>query len=212
MITLVVLLTCLDHVKRGGRRKRLQQLVWVAVCVVGVSRVLISSHFLHQILCGLLFGVLIHAAISRHLSTLLHSSTNSKFCAMIGVAVVMVSLALFLFHSWTRLGMDPGFSIALAKRFCADSRWVKLNTTPLFSLMRSAGTVVGVALVTALRPLSQQQRTLHSLAGLLISALLIGCLEMVPMTTEITTFYVQSLCMCAMIPLTVGTVHFLIST
>lgn len=116
MITLVVLLTCLDHVKRGGRRKRLQQLVWVAVCVVGVSRVLISSHFLHQILCGLLFGVLIHAAISRHLSTLLHSSTNSKFCAMIGVAVVMVSLALFLFHSWTRLGMDPGFSIALAKR------------------------------------------------------------------------------------------------
>ena len=77
--------------------------------------------------------------------------------------------------------------------------------------MRSAGTVVGVALVTALRPPSERQRTLHPLVGLLISALLIGCLEMVPMTTEITTFYVQSLCMCAMIPLTVGTVHFLIS-
>ena len=96
-------------------------------------------------------------------------------------------------------------------RFCADSRWVKLNTTPLFSLMRATGTVVGVAFVTALRPLSQTWGALSSLAGLLISSLLIGCLEMVPRVSEVTPFYVQSLCMCAAVPVAVGAVTCLIS-
>ena len=92
-------------------------------------------------------------------------------------------------------------------RFCANEQWIKLNTTPLFSLMRAAGTVVGVASMIALRPLPQTE---HPLAGLLISVLLIGCLEMVPIATEITLFYIQSLCVCAVVPVTVGIVHFLI--
>ena len=77
--------------------------------------------------------------------------------------------------------------------------------------MRSAGSVVGVAFATALRPPYLQPGTIRCLVGLFISTILIGCLETVPVATELSAFYVQSFCMCAMIPVAVGIVHFIIN-
>jgi glucose-6-phosphatase len=211
MITLVVLLTCAEHVEEGRRRRGVwfRRLLWLGVASIGLSRLLISSHFLHQVLCGLLFGLAIHRATSRPLLSLLAPSPGPRQGWRLLLAPAMAGLALALFRLWTWLGMDPGFSIPLARRYCAQSQWVKLSTTPLFSLMRATGSVVGVAVITKLQPHSLSG-TVRSVAGVATSFILIGCLELVPMATDITVFYVQALCMCALVPVIVGGVsHFM---
>ena len=96
-------------------------------------------------------------------------------------------------------------------RFCARREWVSLNTTPLFSLMRATGSLVGVALLHVPAQISSRQTTfLTSSAGVVISYILIGCLGVIPMATEINMFYVQSLCMCAAVPVIVGGVDLLL--
>ena len=90
-------------------------------------------------------------------------------------------------------------------RYCANSEWVQPNTTPHFSLMRSAGAVVGVAIMIALRPFPQRPHSVFiSSLGIMMSLILIGCLGMIPMATETTVFYIQALCMCAAVPVLVG--------
>ena len=43
--------------------------------------------------------------------------------------------------------------------------------------------------------------------GIAVSFILIGCLGAVPMATELTMFYIQSLCVCGAVPLVVGGVE-----
>ena len=114
MITMVVLMTAVDQLGRGGTGS-LRRLVWLTVSVIGLSRLLISSHFLHQILCGLVFGSLIHTATSHTLPALLPPATHWASLSLL-TAFLMILLALSTFHVWTWLGMDPGFSIPLAEK------------------------------------------------------------------------------------------------
>jgi hypothetical protein len=123
MITLVVLLTCAEHVEEGRRRRGVwfRRLLWLGVASIGLSRLLISSHFLHQVLCGLLFGLAIHRATSRPLLSLLAPSPGPRQGWRLLLAPAMAGLALALFRLWTWLGMDPGFSIPLARRSVVNS-------------------------------------------------------------------------------------------
>ena len=71
--------------------------------------------------------------------------------------------------------------------------------------MRSSGSVVGVAIVIVLRPHSLVNSRCHMIViiGLILSYILIGCLDLIPMATEITLFYIQSLCICSAVPIIV---------
>lgn len=128
MITLAVLLTCADHVaaKTSSDRKGIggnycflqshfRRVVWLIVTLIAISRLLISAHFLHQIVCGVVVGLLLHAASGPCLRPLLAPPTHWRW--ILGVAPLMIALGLLLFQIWTWLGMDPGFSIPLAKRY-----------------------------------------------------------------------------------------------
>ena len=87
---------------------------------------------------------------------------------------------------------------------------MRLDTTPYFSLMRAAGTVVGVAIMTALRPFALNSPTnsfLKKGVKIVTSFALIGCLGAIPMATGTNMFYMQSLCMCAAVPVMVGCVQ-----
>lgn len=77
--------------------------------------------------------------------------------------------------------------------------------------MRAAGVVVGVAVMTVLRPTQSTVSQCTGIIGLLVSLAMIGCLEMIPMATDITLFYVQSLCVWAAVPVMVGGVAVIFS-
>ena len=94
-------------------QNQFKHLVWLLVAVIAVSRLLISSHFVHQIMCGVIVGLMIHRLSGRLLSG---GHTGVRWWRALALALLMVVLSLVLFHSWTWLGMDPGFSIPLAER------------------------------------------------------------------------------------------------
>nr|CAD7408792.1 unnamed protein product [Timema cristinae] len=48
------------------------------------------------------------------------------------------------------LGVDPQWSIKLAFKWCESPDFLHVNTTPLFSLVRSCGALLGIALATPL--------------------------------------------------------------
>ena len=91
-----------------------RHLVWLLVAVIAVSRLLISSHFMHQIMCGVIVGLMIHRLSERLLSG---GHTGVRWWRTLTLALLMVMMSLVLFHVWTWLGMDPGFSIPLAMRY-----------------------------------------------------------------------------------------------
>jgi hypothetical protein len=45
------------------------------------------------------------------------------------------------------LGLDPGWSVRLAKRYCANAAWVYVDTTPFYALVRYGGASLGLAAV-----------------------------------------------------------------
>ena len=95
-------------------QNQFKHLVWLLVAVIAVSRLLISSHFVHQIMCGVIVGLMIHTLSGRLFSG---GHTGIRWWHALALALLMVVMSLILFHSWTWLGMDPGFSIPLAERY-----------------------------------------------------------------------------------------------
>jgi hypothetical protein len=45
------------------------------------------------------------------------------------------------------LGLDPGWSVRLATRYCANAAWVYVDTTPFYALVRYGGASLGLAAV-----------------------------------------------------------------
>ena len=104
-------------------RTKFRILVWLVVSAIAVSRLLISTHFVHQVLCGVVVGVTIHRLVSRYLIAPQHAGIKMTHrprlssLHILGLSLLMVMVGLVLFHVWTWLGMDPGFSIPLAERY-----------------------------------------------------------------------------------------------
>ena len=116
MITLAVLLTCADYVSTSNCHHFVQtnfrHAVWLVVLAIAISRLLISTHFIYQTMCGVAAGVLLHVITGSSIISLI----TDRWKWMLALAPFMIALALFLYHIWTWLGMNPGFSISLAQR------------------------------------------------------------------------------------------------
>merc|ERR1711936_809315 len=44
------------------------------------------------------------------------------------------------------VGLDPNWSISLAKKHCLKSEWIYVDTTPFYAMMRFSGSAVGLSL------------------------------------------------------------------
>ena len=55
------------------------------------------------------------------------------------------------------LGLDPGWSVRLATRYCANAAWVYVDTTPFYALVRYGGASLGLAAVYHHHRRQQQQ-------------------------------------------------------
>ncbi len=55
-------------------------------------------------------------------------------------------------------GLDPGWSVRLATRYCANAAWVYVDTTPFYALVRYGGASLGLAAVYHHHRRQQQQQ------------------------------------------------------
>ena len=104
---------------------------------------------LTQVILGVLVGVLLYHCIStstliqRHLLWTMPTSPAPLLILSLGLLVSGVLLHGFLLA----LNLDPAFSVPLAQKHCQQLSWVNLNTTPYYSIVRAAGSVLGMSLV-----------------------------------------------------------------
>jgi len=125
----------------------IKPLTAVFITLVLISRVLIACHFIHQVLLGLVVVVLFSAAY-KDLNTWLG---EASFGILLMMSLCSGFGAFFIYYVWTWLGFDPSFSIPLAEKYCANHNWVHLDSTPYLSVMRSSGSLFGLAISKLIR-------------------------------------------------------------
>ncbi|XP_061734952.1 glucose-6-phosphatase 2-like isoform X1 [Nerophis ophidion] len=122
-------------------RSCLWTIFWIVQISVCISRVFIATHFPHQVVLGLLAGMLVAEALER-----LPSVCNVSVKAYTQVTLLLFSIAVCFYLLLTLAGVDPLWSVAKAKRWCADPDWIHLDTTPFAGLVRNLGALLGLGL------------------------------------------------------------------
>lgn len=76
-----------------------------------------------------------------------------RFCFLLSFS--LLCLAALTFLAIRLLDLDPNWSIGLAKKWCQKPEWINMSTTPLASLFRDIGALLGLGLVSEMRDLSK---------------------------------------------------------
>lgn len=161
MITAVVLYVMVARVtscsdKRGRRENHwLGYVAWttyfVYLVLVGASRVFIAAHFPHQILLGLLVGVGTGYLVTN---ISVDSWRMREYVLFSGVTAVICFAVYFGLQAF---GTDPEASAKLALGACFDPKYVSVNTTPFYSVMRDFACPLGLGYALS-RPNSDKVR------------------------------------------------------
>lgn len=122
----------------------LSSLCWTAyICsIVGVSlsRLYISAHFPHQCVLGALLGILVAIIMTKI------DLNRFKVSSYVIITVCLFASVLACFAGMSFIGIDPHWSVHLAKEHCVKLEYVHLDTTPLFSLQRYTAYFLGFGL------------------------------------------------------------------
>ncbi|NXA40927.1 G6PC phosphatase, partial [Eudromia elegans] len=114
---------------------------WAVQVCVCLSRVFIAAHFPHQVVAGVISGMVV-AETFRHVRSIYSASLRRYLC----VTAFLLAFALGLYALLRLLGVELLWTLAKARRWCARPEWVHLDTTPFASLLRNLGALCGLGL------------------------------------------------------------------
>ncbi|MBN3308748.1 G6PC phosphatase, partial [Amia calva] len=160
----------------------LHVVLWTLLCavelIVCMSRVYVAAHFPHQVITGVISGIIVAEVFSR---------------------VQWIYRANMM-----RLGVDLLWTLEKAKRWCVRAEWVHMDTTPFASLLRNLGTLFGLGLGLH-SPLYTERKPGRSapfrLGCITASLLLLQLLDLFHFSSENELlFYMLSFCKSATAP------------
>ncbi|KAG7492353.1 hypothetical protein MATL_G00013410 [Megalops atlanticus] len=192
-------------------RGTLWTLFWgVQVCVC-LSRVFIAAHFPHQVVAGVITGMIVAEAFNR--VQWIYSASLKKYFY---VTLFLLTFALGFYLLLKALGVDLLWTLEKAKRWCIRAEWVHLDTTPFASLLRNMGTLfgLGLGLHSPLYTESKKSNSAPFRFGCIITSLLLLHLfdSFKPPTHTAALFYLLSFCKSATVPLaTVSIIPYCVS-
>ncbi|CAH8847047.1 unnamed protein product [Trichobilharzia szidati] len=187
--------------KNQNERRYLLWLSSLGFGLVGLSRCYLAAHFPHQVIAGLLSGVVI--------GLLFHSTDNSVYTSTdentdwlhkkaayllthpngllwLGLGSFTFAYILSLFIQYG-LKMDPNWSVTLARSACIRPEWIHLSTSLMNSFSKIAGAAAGLSLALHLKPPTNSKQLVlgsNSTQIVLSSSLFV----------LITTKFMESLC------------------
>lgn len=164
-------------------------------------------------------GILVAESLSR--AKQIYQATLHSYLL---TSVLLLSLALLLYLFLQLIGIDLLWSVDKALCWCHRAEWVSVDTSPLASLFRNTGTLLGLGLglhcplhahvnrvVSARRAEAAVYRFICLCATLVLLQLFDSALR--PPVYSGILFYVMSFCKSATVPLaTVAVVPFCVST
>jgi len=145
---------------------RSRHLVFVVVFVplqilMMASRIFIAAHFPHQCISGFLIGALCVQLIYKNEGYLTHATKRKVLYSAALPAVATATFATLVYS-----GFNPNWSVALARKWCRESTWIYLDTTPFYAMTRYSGSALGLAAAGNLKFLNYEQRGLSLVSGL----------------------------------------------
>uniref|UniRef100_A0A4W6BIU7 Glucose-6-phosphatase catalytic subunit 1 n=1 Tax=Lates calcarifer TaxID=8187 RepID=A0A4W6BIU7_LATCA len=145
-------------------------LFWgVQVCVC-LSRVFIAAHFPHQVIAGVITGMIVAEAFNR--TQWIYSASMKKYFY---TTLFLTSFAVGFYILLKALGVDLLWTLEKAQKWCVRPEWVHLDTTPFASLLRNMGTLFGLGLGLHSPLYTETKKSSSALvkAGCVISSLLL---------------------------------------
>ncbi|KAG5854947.1 hypothetical protein ANANG_G00043480 [Anguilla anguilla] len=171
----------------------------VQVCVC-LSRVFIAAHFPHQVVAGVITGMIVAEAFSR--VQWIYSASLKKYFF---ITLFLLSFAVGFYLLLKALGVDLLWTLEKAKKWCVRSEWVHMDTTPFASLLRNMGTFfgLGLGLHSPLYTESKKSTSAPFRGGCIIASLVLLHLfdSFKPPTHTAALFYLLSFCKSATVPL-----------
>uniref|UniRef100_A0A668ALJ6 glucose-6-phosphatase n=3 Tax=Myripristis murdjan TaxID=586833 RepID=A0A668ALJ6_9TELE len=178
---------------------------WVIQISVCISRVFIATHFPHQVILGVLAGMLVGEVFDH-----IPSIHNASLKVYLQTNVFLLSFAVCLYLLLKFMDIDLLWSISKAKKWCANPDWIHLDTTPFAGLVRNLGALFGLGLANNSEMFIQSCKgkngnktcfKLMCVTATLTSLQLYDFIK-IPTHTEVL-FYMLSFCKSALVPLCV---------
>ncbi|XP_051968432.1 glucose-6-phosphatase a, catalytic subunit, tandem duplicate 1 [Xyrauchen texanus] len=123
----------------------LQLMLWILLglveLLVCMSRVFLAAHFPHQVVSGVISGIVV-AEISSRVQWIYNASLKKYF----SVTLFLLLFAVGFYVLLKALGVDLLWTLAKAQKWCINPDWVLMDTTPFASLLRNMGTLFGLGL------------------------------------------------------------------
>ncbi|KAG8008770.1 Glucose-6-phosphatase [Nibea albiflora] len=175
-------------------------LFWgVQVCVC-LSRVFIAAHFPHQVIAGVITGMIVAEAFNR--TQWIYNASMKKYFY---TTFFLTSFAVGFYLLLKVVGVDLLWTLEKAQKWCVKAEWVHLDSTPFASLLRNMGTLFGLGLGLHSPLYTETKKSSSRLvkAGSIISSLVLLHLfdSFKPPTHTAALFYLLSFCKSATVPL-----------
>ncbi|XP_040032395.2 glucose-6-phosphatase catalytic subunit 1 [Gasterosteus aculeatus] len=197
--------------KHGGQRTTskdwyLKAVLWtlfsgVQVCVC-LSRVFIAAHFPHQVVAGVITGIIVAEAFNR--TQWIYSASMKKYFY---TTLFLTSFAVGFYLVLRSVGVDLLWTLEKAQKWCVRPEWVNLDSTPFASLLRNMGTLfgLGLGLHSPLYAEAKRSAGRSSKVGCVVASLVLLHLfdSFKPPTHTAALFYLLSFCKSATVPLVV---------
>uniref|UniRef100_A0A8D0L487 Glucose-6-phosphatase catalytic subunit 1 n=1 Tax=Sphenodon punctatus TaxID=8508 RepID=A0A8D0L487_SPHPU len=116
-------------------------LFWAVQVNVCLSRVFIAAHFPHQVIAGVISGIVV-AEVFEHV----HSIYSASLQRYLGTTFFLFGFALGFYLLLKVLGVDLLWTLEKAHKWCIHPDWVHIDTTPFASLLRNLGILFGLGL------------------------------------------------------------------
>ncbi|KAL2081433.1 hypothetical protein ACEWY4_023286 [Coilia grayii] len=176
---------------------------WVIQISVCVSRVFIATHFPHQVILGVLAGMLVAEAFEH-----IPSIHTASFKVYLQTSLFLFFFALSFYFLLKMIHIDLLWSISKAKKWCVNPDWIHLDTTPFAGLVRNLGALFGLGLAINSQMFVKsckgkngyRMRFKLTCVAATLTTLQLYDLIKVPTHTEVL-FYMLSFCKSAVVPL-----------
>lgn len=114
---------------------------YVLVILMGFCRMYFGCHFLHQCLAGgLLAMVVLYGIRCNHLKVFTIGKIN-----FVGSVMALASFVISIYYTMVILDYDPHWPVRMAFKWCSRPEYLKHESTPIFSLCRDFGSILGAA-------------------------------------------------------------------
>ncbi|XP_007888067.1 glucose-6-phosphatase 2 isoform X2 [Callorhinchus milii] len=178
---------------------------WIIQISVCASRVFVATHFPHQVVLGVIGGILV-AEVFEHIPSI--QAARLKTYMQINLFLFIFALGFYLVLKL--INIDLLWSVRKAKKWCANPDWVHIDTTPFAGLVRNLGALFGLGLAVNSQMFLQSckgengGKTRFKMMCVASSLTTLQLFDLVKIPTHVElVFYVLCFCKSAMIPLTV---------